>query len=511
MTGSRSRPLLPPPHIPSSTVQTPPATTTIGIPSTTPTTSNTLSAYTPSNIPSYYCRLHLFRFIEELQVGGHTSGILIVQSALLLTMSDKISVANDSRPSLPQELIDYTLDFLHDDVHVLRMCSLASKSLLPRSRHHIYSSVFIVHHMDLDSFRKRYAGKLYRCGDFDALLKHSPHVGPLVRTLVMHTISERLVELCADSLLHLILTSLHNLSRIQLVDRRGMTDWDYFPITFQELFLGTLRSLRLTTVHLKGIAYYTNAELEDVFTAVVNPALKHLSIDSDSGEITSSNLPLSIRQPANGQPELESLSMSGDAVFRQIKFLFFNRSMYNISHLRQLSLQLGTDTEECVIRAFLNEMRDTLESLTLDVTANGPDRSIGFDLRQHKKLKSFFVVLYFTMNTWLLKTHFGAAVQTLNVELLQNSWSPTGPTLAEVDAHINGLALPMLQHVHVMLHNNGHDECSPYWCDGDFLPQDHDKWKKQVEEQMPLLSSKGILEVKVVSQRYCVARANDHI
>ncbi len=375
-----------------------PATAIIIIPSTTAATSNTLSAYAPSKIPSYYCRLHLFCFIEEL--GGRTSGILTfrcvagislvrvlsltrldVQSALLLTMPDKISAANDSRPSLPQELIDYILDFLHDNVPVLRMCSLASNSLLPRSRHHIYSCVLIVHDMDFDSFRERYSGKLYRCGNFNALLKHSPHVGPLVRTLGihtigMHTISERLVELCADSSLHSIFTSLHNLSQIQLVDRRGMTDWDYFPSVFQQLFLRTLRSLRLTAVHLKGIAYNTNAELEDVFTAVVNPALKYLSIDSDSGEITSSNLPISIRRPANGLPELESLSMSGDAVFRQIGFLFFNRSLYNISHVRQLSLQLGTDTKEWVIQALLDEMRDTLECLTLDVTSNGPGTQV---------------------------------------------------------------------------------------------------------------------------------------
>ncbi|KAK0434136.1 hypothetical protein EV421DRAFT_1909643 [Armillaria borealis] len=420
-------------------------------------------------------------------------------------MSDKISAANDSRPSLSQELIDYILDFLHDDVPVLRMCSLASNSFLPRSRHHIYSGVLIVHDMDLDSFRERYAGRLYRCGGFDALLKHSPYVGPLVRTLGihtigMHTISERLVELCADSSLRSIFTSLHNLSRIQLVDRRGMTDWDYFPSVFQELFLRTLRSLRLTTVHLKGIAYNTNADLEDVFTAVVNPALKHLSIDSDSGEITSSNLPLSIRRPANGLPELESLSMSGDAVFRQIGFLFFNRSLYNISHVRQLSLQLGTDTKEWVVQALLDEMRDTLECLTLDVTLNGPDQNTGFDLRRHKKLKSFFIVLYFAMNTWFLKTHFSAALQTLTVELLNNNWVPTGHTLAEVDVQINRLALPMLRHVHIKLHDDGHDECNSYWCDGDYLPQDHGEWRNQVEEQMPLLSSKGILEVEVVKR-----------
>ncbi|KAK0471585.1 hypothetical protein IW261DRAFT_1425022 [Armillaria novae-zelandiae] len=305
-------------------------------------------------------------------------------------MADKVSAENDSRPSLPQELIDHTLDFLHDDVPALRVYSLASHGLLPRSRHHIYSGVFIIHDIDLDSFKELYAGLLLR----------------------------------------------------------------------------TLRSMRLTTVHLKGIAYKTYADFEDVFTAVANPALKHLSIDSESEKMTSSNLPLSIRRPANGLPELESLSMSGDA----------------------LSLELGSDTKKWVMQAVLDEMRDTLECLTLDIAPNGPGGNIGVDLRQHKKLKSFLVVLSFAMKTGFLKTTtFGAALQTLTVELHYNDWAPTDPSLAEVDAHINGLALPMLRHVHIKLHNNGGGDCHSFWCDGGYLPHDQDTWKNQVKDGAPLI------------------------
>ncbi|KAK0493232.1 hypothetical protein EDD18DRAFT_1465075 [Armillaria luteobubalina] len=418
-------------------LQTPPATTSALVLSSASTHNLPLAATTaiPStaaatirrspnkNFP-YYCRLHLFCLTEELS--GHTTRIstfrLDVLGALPLKMPDKISAVNDSPPYLPQELIDYTLDFLHDDVPVLRMCSLASNCLLPRSR-------------------RNYMSGNCTDADFDALLKHSPHIAPLVRTLGIHamgvqTISEIMVELCGDPSLHSIFASLHNLSRIQLVDRRGLTDWDCFPSVFQEIFLRTLRSVRLTTVHLKGISYNTNADLEDVSTAVANPALKHLSIDSESAEITSSNLslPLAIRAPANGRPELESLSMSGDAVFLQIEFLFFTRSLYNISHVRQLSLQLGTDTKEWVMQVFLHEMRDTLESLTLDVTPNLPGTQVYVlisiiytyifrlkcwpRLQTIKKLKSFFVVLHIEMNTWLFKTYFGAALQKFTVELL---------------------------------------------------------------------------------------------
>lgn len=45
----------------------------------------------------------------------------------------------------------------------------------------------------------------------------------------------------------------------------------------------------------------------------------------------------------------------------------------------------------------------------------------------------------------------------------------------------------------------------------DHLPHGHDTWRNQVKERMPLLSSKGILEVEVVMQRHCVARVDETI
>ncbi|KAK0493227.1 hypothetical protein EDD18DRAFT_1181113 [Armillaria luteobubalina] len=188
----------------------------------------------------------------------------------------------------------------------------------------------------------------------------------------LETISEIMVGLRGHPSLHSIFTSLHNLSRIQLVDRGGMSDWDPLSRVFQELLLRTLRSVRLTTIHLKGMAYNRRAYSEDVFAVVANPALKHLSIDSESAELTSSNLPLSIHRPANGLPELQSLSMSDAGMFWQIEFLFFKGSLYNVSRVQQLSLQSGgTNAKEWVIQAFLDEMRDILESLTLDFAPNG--------------------------------------------------------------------------------------------------------------------------------------------
>ncbi len=102
-----------------------------------------------------------------------------------MTTPVKNDVPVDSSLPVPQELVDFTLDFLHDDVPTLRACSLVSRAFLPCSRHHIYSNVFIVHIDELDSFRKD-SGQLYQYQNLAALLEYSPHVAPLVTRFGIH-------------------------------------------------------------------------------------------------------------------------------------------------------------------------------------------------------------------------------------------------------------------------------------------------------------------------------------
>lgn len=45
---------------------------------------------------------------------------------------------------LSQELIDYIIDFLHNDLPTLRACSLASRCLLDASHHHLLGTVTVV-------------------------------------------------------------------------------------------------------------------------------------------------------------------------------------------------------------------------------------------------------------------------------------------------------------------------------------------------------------------------------
>ena len=44
-------------------------------------------------------------------------------------------------PSLPPEILDYIIDFLHDKPETLKQCCLAAKSLIPRTRKHLFADI----------------------------------------------------------------------------------------------------------------------------------------------------------------------------------------------------------------------------------------------------------------------------------------------------------------------------------------------------------------------------------
>ncbi|OCH95643.1 hypothetical protein OBBRIDRAFT_720246, partial [Obba rivulosa] len=50
------------------------------------------------------------------------------------------SLSNAS-PRLPPELLDQIVGHLHDDRRALSNCSIASRALLPRARHHLFSHI----------------------------------------------------------------------------------------------------------------------------------------------------------------------------------------------------------------------------------------------------------------------------------------------------------------------------------------------------------------------------------
>ena len=61
-----------------------------------------------------------------------------------------------SNPSLPPEMLDHTVVFLHDDVEALRECCLVSKSWVPRARRHLFAVVQFRTPDDIDTWKKTF-------------------------------------------------------------------------------------------------------------------------------------------------------------------------------------------------------------------------------------------------------------------------------------------------------------------------------------------------------------------
>ncbi|KAK0471560.1 hypothetical protein IW261DRAFT_834979 [Armillaria novae-zelandiae] len=435
-----------------------------------------------------------------------------------MTTPIKSSVPGGSRLSMPQELIDYTLDFLRDDVPTLRICSLVSRAFVPCSRSHIYSNVFIVHTAELNIFGK-YAGQLYQCRNLSALLKRSPHVAPLITRFGILSMSQLsfMKDVFKDTSLFPIIQSLHNVSHIELIAGRNQGSWIDFPVATRRLVVAALRSLPLKTLILKGIDFQRDAHFEDVFTAAAaNPALKHLSLVCHYGGAGTSQPCPSIRPPPSGLPALESLSISGPSTPYNISWLFFTQSLYSVSGIRRLSLQIYSEILYSLIQSLLNEMQESLECFTLDISPR-IERKVGFDLSRHRNLSSLYMIVpSFPGLDSVPKMLLNPTLRTLTVEHVSRFWKNNSQYFVPVWGEIDRLAPPALEHVHVRLHDSTDSMCYYYarceTCglsveDGD--TGDHKRWKRQVEESMPLLKDRGILDVEVIEQRYSMLRAFD--
>ncbi|KAM5544358.1 hypothetical protein V8D89_002018 [Ganoderma adspersum] len=80
---------------------------------------------------------------------------------------------------IPLELVELAIDSLHDDVHALTACALASRVLLPRARFHIWREITVP--VESDPPHVRIQG-------FLEILDTNSDIAPLVRSLTLQAI-----------------------------------------------------------------------------------------------------------------------------------------------------------------------------------------------------------------------------------------------------------------------------------------------------------------------------------
>jgi len=61
-----------------------------------------------------------------------------------------------SNPQLPREILDYTVDLLHDKPDALKQCCLASKSWVPCTRKYLFAHINFSRARDLEAWKKTF-------------------------------------------------------------------------------------------------------------------------------------------------------------------------------------------------------------------------------------------------------------------------------------------------------------------------------------------------------------------
>ncbi|PBK94342.1 hypothetical protein ARMGADRAFT_1079030 [Armillaria gallica] len=417
--------------------------------------------------------------------------------------------SSNNRTVLPQELIDYTLDFLQDDVPTLRKCILVARSFVPSSRFHIYSQISLTNSNShsasrlVQSFRQEHVGRVYTCRKLHRLLTEFPDIPSLVTTFgIFGSDPTGLCDLCDDPIILSIIPNLCFLKRIALVQLDRSTAWWSLNVNFKSCFLQVLRLPGLTTLHINNVYMSEASEFMVLFDSVAL-SVKNLVLDQAYTQPISSNYSLPPFQ--REVPILESLEIcnftsdNGFALMLKSPPFFFN-----LHHLRRLAVQDRTCSANGMMQALLDVTVHTLEHLLIQLdkcpgknfklyvcalSLTHPEASdLPLNLCRHERLASIHVVVIIWDSKILnLKSlTYPPTMRNLTVDAIFGAFRHLArrmgvPDCRTLDACIDQLHLPSLQSVRVRVHNARHHECQNWYCGelpaGLFEPG----WKLEIE------------------------------
>ena len=243
---------------------------------------------------------------------------------------------------LPPEILDYIVDFLHNDQNVLKACCLVSKSWVARTRKHFFSEVELPTEEDLELWRKLFSDP----STSPAYFTESLHVG------------------CADAV-----TSADAETGGWLT---GFARIVHLDVKTREVFLGGLAvflvpfyafSRTIKSLHVDSI----DLPLSRIFDFVLSsPLLEDLSVagykgsfDDDDG----SDSLLTFVQPSNPPVLTGSLKIFPEWRMKHIAGRLL--AIPGGIHFRKLTLKWNYGEDLLLIAGLVKECSHTLESLDI--------------------------------------------------------------------------------------------------------------------------------------------------
>jgi len=180
------------------------------------------------------------------------------------------------RSSVPPELVDSIIDYLHDDSVALKNCSLVCHSWIPSSRYHLFRQVSLdfirftdrVQILQYDHYAHRKCLILHQC------LENSPYVASYIRRLIIRPgalFNSGGLEKTTRAV-SAVLRKLTNLKRLDLV----LASWKSLAPHFQDSICTILRLPSVTRLHLLRCHFDTFQDLSSLISH--SPGLKELRL-----------------------------------------------------------------------------------------------------------------------------------------------------------------------------------------------------------------------------------------
>jgi len=250
-------------------------------------------------------------------------------------------------PYLPPEILDYIIDFLHDDRETLKECCLVSGPWAPRARRHLFAEIKIGLEGDLKLWKKRLSGTAY----------------PLTRHT--HTLSigcpEFVVE--ADAGEGGWIRAFSSVEKLKVDNGAWPLDTSRCPLTPFHGFSSTLKSLRVDSIALPSpqLFYLINS----------SPLLEDLTVlgrDESSGNDNNTHL-LPLGVPLTSPPLSGSLDLSISGGMRNAARRLLE--IPNGLHFRNLSFSWDRKEDLGWISELVRGCSHTLEFLCVSRNPRG--------------------------------------------------------------------------------------------------------------------------------------------
>lgn len=190
----------------------------------------------------------------------------------------------------PQELIDYTVDYLYDDPTSLKSCALVSRPFLPSTRMHLFRRVTLSPtpiysegvrvYGKADSIERRFEKVRGRCQRLYSILLASPRVAQYVRELTIVDARgfpgmEPTGWIRVEEKLPLILTMFDH---VEILAFENIAEWESHPPELRDAIRNLLRVPSLRHLSLRKNGFSSISDMATLLSDI-SPHLKYLEIN----------------------------------------------------------------------------------------------------------------------------------------------------------------------------------------------------------------------------------------